>query len=300
MDLNNILKMITPEMIGAIAPLLIPSETPTKKTFQTPSETPTKKTFQTPSETPTKKNYQTPSVNDDTPTESPKTTEKQDDLEIFDDMLRKILPILLKTVFKLDPTLETLVRDTLKEIDQENNISTEEDIIDNDISDDNSSLGKSIAENLSDHLTDKPVTEIKDNTLITDYFKSKGSVSPPKQSEEDDITFLKYYSEDKDGNIIPDDILNVYAFCRSKPDTYIDVEVNEWNHIFSLKSMMYASIITEDENAIQYLGSLLDITLTRKDLLEFYSYLERLAKPRSTVQEIVTGLYFKSDPRSWA
>jgi hypothetical protein len=296
MDFNNILKMITPEMIGAIAPLLIPSETPTKKTFQTPSE---------------------PTINDDTPTESPKTTEKQDDLEIFDDMLRKILPILLKTVFKIDPTLETLVRDTLKEIDQENSKPSpllnkteksfnekiacpdylknilEEDIITRLFDKSDSSVKLDCAEKISNYLCEKATKDLdKDNTLITDFFKSKGSVFPPKQSEEE-ITFLKYYSEDKEGNLIPDELLNVYAFCRSKPNTYVDVDSNEWDHIFSLKSMMYASINTDDEEAIIYLSSILEFRLTKKELLDFYSYLERLSKPCSPVQEIITGLYFK-------
>jgi len=302
MDLNNILKLITPEMIGAVAPLLTESLINSEPKKTTKDETTRDKT-----------------TNDETTNDETNTNEKkepvQDDLVIVDDMIRKIIPIMLKTVFKLDPTLETLVRETLQQIDEERedtvekkssfsfpdflNYATGGDFVD-DIKSSFENKDKSdIAEKMGDYLTSKAVNEIKtdNNTLITDYFKSKGSVSPPKQSSfedksEEDITFIKYYSEDKDGNVIPDELLNVYAFCRNKPDNYPDVKINEWNHIFSLKSMMYASINTDDEDAIPYLARLLEIMLTRNELLEFYSYLERLAKPRSPVQEIVTGLYF--------
>ena len=103
-----------------------------------------------------------------------------------------------------------------------------------------------------------------------------------EESEEENITFMKYYSEDKFGNSIPDELIYIYAVCRSKPDIYPDVNSNEWNHIFSLKSMMYASIKKENINAVNYIAPLLEIYVTdRAELLGFYSYLKSFSVSNS-------------------
>lgn len=280
MDFNNLFNLITPEMVQSLTPLVsgLLSESLHKPDSPTNPRTNQKTTFKTSSNYTTldekiKSEFTEGSTLSSTPSSTPSSTSKNQVNDCIDDMLRKMLPIMLKTVFKIDPTLELIFRNTLKEIDEENT------------SQKTFPFEMTVVSNKEHIKEDNKENEHKEDTtnnepIIEDY-------------SDDDFSVIKLHYSDVKGNFIPEEILNVYSYCRSKPDTYLDLLENEWSDIHCIKSMMYASIITIDNNALKYLCECIrDLSTNIKETLEFLSHLTRMTDMGTKSHNILLDYYY--------